>query len=226
MRIEDIENIKRLYHANANLQQAKQMKAYMKNKFPFLGIPSPLRQELNKTIFSQLASLDVVDIEPLVLALWKLPEREFQYLALTLISKVKNQLTPSHLEFILDLIVDKSWWDSVDVLAPNFVGFILLNYPDLRNEYLSVWLQSDNIWLNRTALLFQLRYRQETDFELLKEIIDSLKHKNEFFVKKAIGWALREYSKSEPTLVEDYIKTAQLKPLSEKEGMKHILKNT
>jgi len=111
-------------------------------------------------------------------------------------------------------------------LAPNFVGFILLNYPDLRNEYLSVWLQSDNIWLNRTALLFQLRYRQETDFELLKEIIDSLKHKNEFFVKKAIGWALREYSKSEPTLVEDYIKTAQLKPLSEKEGMKHILKNT
>lgn len=225
MTIEDINIIKEAYEGHRNLANAKKMAAYMKNKFPFLGIHSPKRSEINTELFVKLGSVDLVDLEPLIFELWKMPEREYQYLAMVLISKLKNKLTPSHLEFILELILDKSWWDSIDILAPQFVGSILKNYPDLRDEYIPAWTKSNNIWINRTAILFQLKYKAQTDFELLKEIINKLKSKDEFFVKKAIGWALREYSKTEPSTVEAYIKSANLQALSEKEGMKQILKN-
>ena len=196
----------------------------MKNKFLFLGIQSPTRTELNKTISEKYGALDIVNLESVVQELWNSPEREYQYLAMVLIDENKKNLTPSHLEFILELIKSKSWWDSIDALAPNFIGGILSNYPELRDEYISDWTKSDNIWINRTAILFQLKYKQETDFYLLKEVIEVLKTKNEFFVKKAIGWALREYSKTEPDLVKSYIKSARLQSLSEKEGLKYILK--
>ena len=224
MTIQDIQKIQSIYENYRNLEQAKKMAAYMKNKFPFLGVPSPLRNELNKSLFQELGQVDLINLEPLVLKLWALPEREYQYLAINLISKLKNKLTPSHLEFILELIVDKSWWDTIDALAPNFIGSILGNYPDLQEEYIPIWTKSENIWINRTAILFQLKYKNETNFNLLTHIIDTLKHKNEFFVKKAIGWALREYSKTEPKLVESYIKDANLQALSEKEGLRIILK--
>lgn len=224
MTIKDIQGIKSIYESRRNSEVAIKMAAYMKNKFPFLGIQSPIRTELNKTILEDYGTLDIVDLESVVQELWDSPEREYQYLAMVLIDKNKKKLTPSHLEFVLELIKTKSWWDSIDALAPNFVGTILFNYPELRDEYISEWTKSDNIWINRTAILFQLKYKKETDFDLLKDIIDSLKTKNEFFVKKAIGWALREYSKTEPDLVKSYIKSAKLQPLSEKEGLKYILK--
>ncbi len=225
MNIEQIENIKALYEINKNKEVAKKMAAYMKNKFPFLGIPSPLRTELNQELQKQFGTVNILEIEPLANALWNLPEREYQYLAMFLIAKVKEELTPSHIEFVLDLIRDKSWWDTIDMLAPNFIGQILKNYPELQDEYIPVWLESNNIWMNRTAILFQLKYKEDTNFVLLKSIVDQLKNKNDFFVKKAIGWALREYSKTDSEQVERYIKQAKLQPLSEKEGMKIILKN-
>ena len=164
MTAKDINIIVDLYEAHKNAEQAKKMAAYMKNKFPFLGVPAPLRTELNKSLFVKVGALELVHLEPLVEALWQLPEREYQYLAIGLIDKLKQKLTPSHLEFIVELIGNKSWWDSVDILAPNFVGRILLSYPDLREEYIPIWPKSSNIWLNRTALLFQLRYKTKTDF--------------------------------------------------------------
>ncbi len=225
MNIKDIQNIKALYELNRNRDVAVKMEAYMKNKFSFLGIPSPLRTELNQELQYQFGEINIVDVEQLAIALWALPEREYQYLAMFLIAKVKEKLTPSHLEFILDLIQDKSWWDTIDMLAPQFIGQILNDYPDLREEYIPVWTESKNIWINRTAILFQLKYKEDTDFYLLRSIVEQLKPKNDFFVKKAIGWALREYSKTNSEQVEKYIKVAELQPLSEKEGMKVILKN-
>jgi len=224
MDVNNIKDIQKLFEANRNSENAKKMAAYMKNKFPFMGIPSPLRNELFRELQNQFGKIDISDIEALSHKLWTLPEREYQYLAIALVLKVKKQLTPSHLEFVLELIKDKSWWDSIDALAPHFVGKILQDYPELKEEYIPTWVESENIWINRTAILFQLKYKTETDFELLKEIIDSLKSKEEFFVKKAIGWALREYSKTEPSLVKKYILTANLQPLSEKEGLKIINK--
>lgn len=222
MTLDNFLDIKTVYQSKSNKEAALKMAAYMKNQFPFLGVHSPQRTELNKVILAQFGKPDLVDIEPLVYALWDLPEREYQYFAIALLNKIKNELSPSHIEFILDLIKSKSWWDTIDALAPGCIGSILYNYPDLQKEYIDNWVSSDNIWINRTAILFQLKYKEETDFELLKSIILSLSHKKDFFVKKAIGWALREYSKKEAILVEEFISNSDLQPLSIKEGMKYI----
>ncbi len=225
MNVDNIKDIQELYENNRNPENAKKMAAYMKNKFAFMGIPAPLRNNLFKDIQNNLGGINIIDIEPLVYKLWALPEREYQYLAIALILKVKRQLNPSHLEFILELITNKSWWDSIDTLAPHFVGSILSEHPDLRDEYIPIWIKSENIWINRTAILFQLKYKTETDFSLLKSIIDALKNKNEFFVKKSIGWALREYSKTNADLVKEYVQSANLQSLSKKEALKIINKN-
>jgi len=221
---EYLKQIQKLYKSNSNKEKAIKMAAYMKDKFPFLGIQSPLRIELSKLIHKDVSQLNISEIEYLVNQLWSLPEREYQYLAIAILDKNKSRLTPSHIEFVLDLIKSKSWWDSIDTLVPNIVAWLLREYPELIDEYVPSWIVSENIWINRTAILFQLKYKKDTDFELQKEIIDSLKNKKEFFVKKAIGWSLREYSKMEPKIVEEYIKNANLQPLSEKEGMKFIVK--
>jgi 3-methyladenine DNA glycosylase AlkD len=218
----DISNILTLYKAHRNPEVALKMAAYMKNKFLFLGIQSPLRADLNKEIIQLYGKVDFESLEAISTELWDQPEREFQYLAMSLIEQVKKKLNPSHLDFLINLVTYKSWWDSVDGLAPSFIGQILKDYPELIDEYLPQWLDSNNIWLNRTAILFQLKYKTNTDFDLQKSIIEQLKHKNDFFVKKAIGWSLREYSKTNPKLVKDYILTAGLQPLSEKEGLKII----
>lgn len=224
MKLEHIPEIVSIYESKQNPELAERMSAYMKHNFKFLGIPSPLRSELNKDIFALIGKMDIVNIEPIVEALWQLPEREYQYLALVLIDKVKKKLTPSHLEFFIELILEKSWWDTIDAIAPNYIGYIMLQYPELREEYIPAWVRSNNFWINRTALLFQLKYKKDTDFELLKSCIEPLKTQKEFFVKKAIGWALREYSKTNPEMVKDYISTANLQALSKKEGLKHMIR--
>lgn len=224
MKLEHIPEIISIYESKRNPEIGEKMSAYMKHNFKFLGIPSPLRAELNKDIFARFGKMDIVDMEPLVWELWKMPEREYQYLALVLIDKVKKKLTPSHLEFLIELVLNKSWWDTIDAIAPNYIGYILLQYPELREDYVHNWVQSNNFWINRTALLFQLKYKKDTNFELLKSCIEPLKIQKEFFVKKAIGWALREYSKTDPGIVKEYISTANLQALSEKEGLKHIIR--
>jgi 3-methyladenine DNA glycosylase AlkD len=224
MKRTDLPHIIELYRSRFKEDQATKMAVYLKNKFVLLGIQAPERLEINKTIKEQYGKVEFEEIEAIAMELWKLPEREFQYLAINLIDQVKTQLNPSHLDFIINLIKEKSWWDTIDGLVVNFVGQILKVYPDLIDEYVQDWVDSNNIWLNRTAILFQLKYKNDTDFELLKSISDQLKHKNEFFVKKAIGWALREYSKTNPREVETYIATANLQALSEKEGLKVINK--
>ncbi len=220
-----VDSIVAKFEKYRDLENAPKMSAYMKNHFPFLGIQAPVRKELYKDFKKETKELSVADLELIINQLWELPEREYQYLAMQLLEDEKQRLTPSHIEFVVSLIVAKSWWDTIDNLAPKIIGTILANYPELKEEYIPLWVESDNIWLNRTAILFQLKYKNKTDFQYLTNIIDELKHKQDFFVKKAIGWALREYSKINARLVEDYIKTANLQPLSEKEGLKHIIKN-
>ncbi len=218
----ELKHIIQTYKNAANKEQAFKMSAYMRHQFPFLGIQAPQRADLNKQLAEQIKAFKIEHLEWLIMQLWSEKEREFQYLALYIINQNKRHLLPSHIDFLIEIITEKSWWDTVDVIAPNFIGYLFKNYPELKEEYLPQWVDSPSIWLNRTALIFQLRYKENTDFELLKQLIEALKHKKDFFIRKAIGWALRNYSKCEPQLVEEYIKTASLSPLSEKEGLKYI----
>lgn len=218
------EKIKAHFYAHADEKDAEAMKAYMKNHFEFLGIRSPLRKELSKSFFKKEGYPDHSVLFPLTEALWHDRHREMQYLALDLIGKNIRSLKDTDLDFFENLILEKSWWDTIDYIAPNICGKIFLNYPHQIQQRTQQWNQSDNIWLQRSSILFQLKYRDKTDFGLLKKYILHRRQSKEFFVQKAAGWALRQYSKYNPIVVRDFIQTHQneLAPLTIKEGSKYI----
>jgi len=137
-------------------------------------------------------------------------------------SRLENQLLPKSTKTIEYTITQKSWWDTVDSIAGGTVGIHFRRFPEVREKYLAKWRASDNFWLRRTTILFQLNYKKETDFELLCDIIRENLGSKEFFINKAIGWALRQYARSDPKAVKKFVKATPLHPLSRREAMKHI----
>jgi 3-methyladenine DNA glycosylase AlkD len=122
------------------------------------------------------------------------------------------------------MLVTKSWWDTVDSIAGGTVGVHFRRFPDVRAKYLAKWRASDNFWLRRTTILFQLNYKKDTDFDLLCEIICENLDSKEFFINKAIGWSLRQYARIDPKAVTKFVKSTSLHPLSRREAMKHLQK--
>ena len=208
-----------IQHKNPN--NAAPMKAYMKNKFEFLGIKTPLRRELEKPFFKKLDKNSPIDRE-FVKSLWKEEYREFQYLGVDYLIKEKKKLQQDDIHFIKELIINKSWWDTIDLIASHLVGEICQKYPELIDEYILKWSQDKNIWLRRTAILFQLKYKENTNTEVLEKVILNNNKDNEFFIDKAIGWVLREYSKSNKEWVSNFIVSNNLSKLSIKEGSKYL----
>ncbi len=206
-----------------NLDQAKKMEKYMRNQFPFLGIKTPERRKATQTLIKSEGFPDFQSLKELVYNLWELPEREYQNVALDLLDRIKT-FPVDFLDLIETLIITKSWWDTVDPLATHSSGTYFKQHPDKLIPITERWIKSDNMWLNRSALLFQLSYKRETDFELLKRYIRLHAGSKEFFLQKAIGWALREYSKTSPEAVQQFIQQTDLAPLSKREGSKVINK--
>ena len=202
--------------------KAVQMKKYMRNQFEFLGIPSPDRKIHERAFLKENGIPEYDNIESVVLDLWEIPEREFQYFALSILDRSLKKMPGKYIHLFEKLVVRKSWWDTVDFIAPQLIGFHFRKYPEDIHEYTEKWLDSGNIWLQRSCILFQLKYKKDTDLKLLYYIIDRLKNSNEFFIQKAIGWILREYSKFDPDEITRYVKNTQLKPLSAREAMKVI----
>jgi 3-methyladenine DNA glycosylase AlkD len=161
---------------------------------------------------------------PLLLDLWELPEREYLCVAIDILNNIKKTLGPNDIILIENCITNKSWWDTVDGLATSIVGYLFEKNPSLQEEYAKKWNDSDNIWLNRSAILFQLHYKQKTNEALLYNLILNHASSSEFFIQKAIGWALREYSKTNATSVMDFIHNHNLKSLSKREGLKWLNK--
>jgi 3-methyladenine DNA glycosylase AlkD len=212
-----------LFKQNANEEIALPMKKYMKDNFEFLGIKAPQRSVLLKEFLNN-TKLSKDDLLKIVKDLWSEEGREFQHVAMDLLLKQKKLLDINDLQLLERLVVTKSWWDTVDILAVNLIGDILKDNTTVINTYINKWVECDNMWLNRTAILFQLKYKNDTDEKLLYEVINRLSSSNEFFIQKAIGWALREYSKTNPSSVIEFINNNGLKPLSRREGLKHIKK--
>lgn len=216
-------SLKKIYEQNANPAQAIPMKKYMRDQFEYLGIKSPQFSALLKDFIKQngLPPLDKLDV--ISRDLWSLPQREFQYAATSLIGRLENKLEPEFITTLEYLLVTKSWWDTVDTLAGSAVGTHFKRFPKVREKYLEKWRKSDNFWLRRTTLLFQLGYKKETDFDLLCEIIHENLGSDEFFINKAIGWALRQYAWTNPAPVKKFVKTTkELRPLSQREALKNI----
>jgi 3-methyladenine DNA glycosylase AlkD len=216
--------LKEWMYQHRNEENSVPMKKYMRDQFEFLGIKTPERTALLREFLKQYGKPPFEHLNDIILALWELPEREFQYIALTLLEKEVKKLSEEHLLLAETLIVTKSWWDTVDHLATKIVGTILKSHPQLIEPYTRRWIQSDHFWLNRTAILFQLKYKDDTDESLLYHYIRMCKDSKEFFIQKAIGWALREYSKTNPESVLRFVESEELAPLSKREALKIIKK--
>ncbi|MBH5317637.1 DNA alkylation repair protein [Paenibacillus sp. GSMTC-2017] len=202
---------------HGNRENAVKMDAYMKNLFVHLGIKTPERRAHMKAFLKNHPFQ-----KEWIPLLWELPERELQSVAVDMLVLIKKKLTPVDLPMIEYLITTKSWWDSVDGIAAHIAGTIFKAYPEARKEYVEKWTESDNMWLNRTAILHQLHYKQDTDEYLLYDCICRHAHSKEFFHQKAIGWALREYGKCNPKSVIAFVDANELKPLSKREALRII----
>jgi 3-methyladenine DNA glycosylase AlkD len=206
--------------ANADPARAVEMSAYMRDQFPFLGVSAADRKELCRE-FMKTANKKSIDW-PFVFECWQLPEREYQYLASDYLIKVKAGLTPTDIPNLGKLITTKSWWDTTDSLD-FLVGDIALRYPEVKGTLLK-WSTNDNIWLRRVAIDHQLAWKDKTDVALLEQIILNNLGQDEFFINKAIGWSLREYSKTDQNWVRNFIEKHrhEMKPLSVREGSKYL----
>ena len=217
-----VQSLVDLMTANANPANAEPMQRYMRDQFPYLGIKTPERRALFKQFVAKHGLPPVTELDEAILALWALPEREYQYLAVGLLDKLQKKLPPQSTQLLEQLITTKAWWDTVDTLAARIVGTHFQRYPDIQAQFLPIWRQSDNIWLRRTAILFQLHYKTKTDVDLLFAIIHENLGSTEFFINKAIGWALREYSKTDRTAVLTFVNQTDLASLSRREALKWL----
>ncbi|HOM02965.1 MAG TPA: DNA alkylation repair protein [Acetivibrio sp.] len=201
-------------------ENAAKMSAYMKNKFPFLGIPKPTRAKLSKDFLKQKKKDKEVDWQ-FIFQCYDMPEREFHYLALDYLTAVKALLVSNDIDKIEKLIITNSWWDSVDCID-SIVGHLCLKYPELKDSVIPKWIDSENIWLKRIAINFQLEYKEKTDTDILSRAILKNCDTGEFFINKAIGWALREYSKTDKEWVKQFIAHNKLHSLSVREASKYL----
>ena len=216
----DVEELEKELKAVANPDDAVAMKAYMKNKFEFLGVKTPARRKLTKAFFKQQTD-SVIDWD-FINETWSNSYRELQYAALDYLESRKKLLTPSDLPRLKKLAQTKSWWDTIDFLD-RLVGSIIARFPETK-EIILAWSCDGDIWLRRLAIDHQLLRKEETDTELLEKILVNNLGKSEFFINKVIGWALRDYSKTNPDWVRDFIERHQTKmaALSIREGSKYL----
>lgn len=219
-----IENLAKIYSTHQNPDNALTMKKYMRNQFEFLGIKTPERNILDKQFLSTEGLPQYEDLSIILKMLWQKPEREFQYFGMFLMEKFIKKIQEEDVLLLEWLITNKSWWDTVDLIASHLIGGYFKKYPQNISTQTQQWMKSENIWLQRTCILFQLQYKDKIDVDLLFDLIEELKEKKEFFIQKAIGWALRQLSKTKPALVQNFVENSALAKLSTKEALKHISK--
>lgn len=217
-----IEKVVLSFEAKRNKEQAIPMQKYMKDHFSFLGIKTPARNQLMKEFYKESGILKDNLQREFILELWEKDEREYQYAAMNYIGRTLKRLKKDDLKLMENLITVKPWWDTIDTLAQNPIAKIATEYPEVVPETINRWAFGDKMWLQRSAILFQLKYKQDTDEALLYRYISRNADSKEFFIQKAIGWALREYAKTNPHSVRSFIQETKLAKLSVREGSKYL----
>jgi 3-methyladenine DNA glycosylase AlkD len=218
-----MERLVPVYGSAADPVRAVAMSAYMREHFPFLGIPTPRRRALSREVLAGVPRPDEETLRTVALACWELPEREYQYFACDWLARNAGTCTPALLPTLERLITTRSWWDTVDTLAGTVVGAIVLGFPAAVST-MDSWLAAENLWLVRSALLHQLRYKDRTDTERLFRYCLARAGHRDFFIRKAIGWALRQYAWTDPRTVRAFVAAHrdELSPLSVREALKNL----
>ena len=207
--------------ATKNPEKAGPMEAYMRHQFSFLGVAGPERNALYKKYFPSAKKTKIIDWD-FVDTCWEKEPREYQYVAANYLKTMQSYLTEDDLPKLMRLVVTKSWWDTVDILD-RVVGSLVYDKPEL-GEIILQWSLSDNIWLRRVAIDHQLLRKEKTDVQLMEKVLLNNLDQTEFFINKAIGWALRDYSKTNPEWVASFIEKnkERMAELSIKEAGKYL----
>ena len=206
-----------------NLENAIPMAKYMKNLFPFYGIKTEERRAIFKAIFKSYKDEVTQNAREIALALFEKEQRELHYCGIEiLIQTLKSNYSKEDIQLIEKLLVTHSWWDSVDTISKFILGEYLKEFPEETEKVIHQFSNSKNMWLNRSVLLFQLGYKNTTNSKILFFECEKHSHSKEFFIQKAIGWALREYAKTNPEAVKTFVNSTNLKPLSKKEALKNL----
>jgi 3-methyladenine DNA glycosylase AlkD len=218
----DYEKLIRNFERNTHETLSEGMSKYMRFHFPFYGIQQPLRKQIQQPFIKSSKSFGVDSIISVSKRLWEKEERECQYTAIDLIIAHKNNMEITHVGHIKSLILSKSWWDTVDILGSGVIGFLVKKYPTPLKRLMIEWSESDHLWLQRTALIHQLRYKENTDTELMEIILQNTMSNEDFFIQKAIGWSLRQYAYTDPTYVKKVVETYAIKGLAKNEALKKM----
>lgn len=212
--------IRAAFEPHHNPERAATMAAYMRGLFPFLGIAAPERRALQKAAFRGLGKPSEAELTDAAREFWALPEREYQYAAVDLLAAHAARLTPDFIPVAREFITSKSWWDTVDGLASDVVGEIVLRHREAQLT-MDLWADDGNLWVARAAIIHQLRFKSATDAPRLFAYCEQRAADKDFFIRKAIGWALREYSKTNAASVRSFVTAheGQLSGLSKREAL-------
>lgn len=213
--------LQEIYTPAADTQQAAAMSAYMRGKFAYLGIPTPRRRALSRTVLAGAPAYGEEDLTAIALACWELPEREYRYFAIDLLIKRVKVLTGAFVPTLRHLVVTDSWWDTVDGLATRVTGPLVAAEPELV-RVMDEWIESENLWLARVAILHQMHFKENTDVERLYRYCERRAGDTDFFIRKAIGWILRQYAKTDAAAVRAFVARTGLSPLSKREALKNV----
>ncbi len=218
-----LERLTATYASAADPVRAAAAQAYVKDVAPFLGIPTPARRALSRTVLEGTPRPDEADCTAIALRCWRLPEREYHYFAVDYLRRHVGRCSSGLLPVARHLVTTVSWWDTVDALAAHVVGGLVAADPKLTAD-MDAWIADDDLWVARTALLHQLRYKERTDTSRLFAYCLRQSAHPDFFIRKAIGWCLREYTKTDPEAVRDFLarERGTFAPLSVREALKNI----
>jgi len=215
------QNIQQVFQNHADQELAMPMQAYMKNLFTFYGLKSPLRRSLMKQTMSLYPKDLLLHVNDIARDLYNHHQRELHYVAIECVDKAQKYWNIQTIELLEYMITTHSWWDSVDSIAP-LVGLYFQKFPEQRMTCITKWMASKNMWLQRICILHQKRYKAQTDQQLLFSLCIQLKESKEFFIRKAIGWALREYSYVHPDAVISFVHSHEFSGLTKREALKHV----
>lgn len=214
-------HVRDTFHANGNPDIAQFQMAYMRHQFEYFGLKMPVWKALTKDIHRTQGLPDDGDLQAIVRLCFDDEHREMQYFAIETMQKMLKKQPPGFIHFLEEIILEKSWWDTVDWMATKLVGAHFSRYPELILPLTEDWMASGKLWLQRVCLIFQLMYKEKTDTDLLFRYIRQVADSKEFFLQKGAGWALRQYSKTDPKAVRHFLDTTRLSPLTRREGGKY-----
>jgi 3-methyladenine DNA glycosylase AlkD len=211
----------------AEPQRAPAMQSYMKSAMPYLGVPKPARERALRPVFTTWTLLDASSWSATVLALWRQAQfREERYAAIDLTGHRRYRAfqRAETLDLYDEMITTGAWWDYVDEIAAHRVGPLLAAHPEVLRPVILRWSCDANLWRRRSSIICQLSFKAATDLELLYACIDANLDDPDFFIRKAIGWALRQYARTDPAEIGRFVSARGdcLSPLSRREALKNI----